>query len=47
MIAQQAYDVMTYRFLIVVRVHVKGEIVNLMKGFVTNDTFVGLIDAVS
>ena len=36
-----------YRFLVVVRVHVKGEIVNLMEGLVTNDAFVGLIDAVS
>lgn len=37
----------TDRFLVVVRVHVKRQIVDLVKGFVANDALVGLFDRMS
>lgn len=37
---------LTYRFLVVVRVHVEGEIVDLVEGLVADDALVGLFDAV-
>ncbi len=41
-----AADATSEGFLLVVRVHVEGEVVDLVEGFVADDAFVGLFDAV-
>lgn len=37
---------LTHRFLVVVRVHVEGEVVDLMESFVADDALVSLFNAV-